>query len=1013
MKFQYPLVMLFVLVGYISQAQTNYFIDQVSGNDANSGTSVSSPWKNLTKIYNLTLTAGSTINLKSGSVWTSQQIKFKGSGTSANSIVVTSYGSGAKPIIHGNGITGQGVVYLYNQQYIEINNLEITNTPNTPNDADFFVGLFDNTVSVNPNPLAADRRGVMVAIDNFGTANHIYLKNLNVHHVKGQLGNGNSSVNGAIPKRTGGIYFTVLDTLETTSKNSRFNDVLIDSCNIYYCENNGIALDNEWNVYYPGGQNSSVAADQTEYANWYNRRFSSVWIKNNTLHHIGKNAMIIRCTDETGLIEKNVCYETALGTTGNTMFTARAKGTVFQYNEGYYNRATTQTVDPGVIDGSMYDPDFGSVGIIFQYSYSHDNSQGIYWGCNTRSATTNTTGIPDPGDIGCTLRYCVSQNDLGDLVFLNYSSAGNEIYNNVFYIKSGINPNIIHENSGNNHTYNFFNNIIYNLSSAITGADYAFGSGTGVQTRNISNNTFYGSHHATEPTDPFKLITSPLFLGVGTGGTGINTVSGYKLRTGSPALNSGKLISNNGGFDYFGNAVSSTTVPNRGIYQRSGVSTTVPTAISMNCGAATFSAAAVANTVYSGTATVPYIGENSIAYSAGSAIASTGVTGLNAVLQAGTSVNGEGTLTYNITGTPLGGGNANFALSFGGQTCTLTMAINYLTQTITFDPLPLKSIGGADFAPGATTSSDLTVTYSSSNASVATIVNNMIHVVGSGITIITASQSGNGIYKAATNVNQNFIVRTNYSYSPSNTNVSFGTGCRCKAGALISNNSDYYTVKSTTTGTRKVDWYGSVTINQPINTVNKLTINYDGNNSVSKTQDLFLYDWTISSWTLINSSNVSSTDVTVNYVTTTNFANYISSTGEIRLRVYSTGGTTNYVCAGDWMQFVIESSQLPGTLKNAISNTPQDFNNAFSQELVLKSDVLKAENIVEYYLKKQANVLITLCDEKGTPIKILNESDNDAGSHRFKFNTKEYKAGSYQLSLKAGQYTKSVRFTIE
>ena len=345
-----------------SFAQQNYYIDAVSGNDTNNGTSTSSPWKNLSKIYNTTFAAGSIINLKAGSVWTSQQLKFKGSGTVASPIIVKKYGTGAKPIIHGNGLTGQGVVYLYNQQYIEVNDLEITNSPNGPVNSDFFVGQYQ----FGNNPLGADRRGVMVAVDGYGTASHIWLKNLDIHHIKGQLGNGQTKVNGAIPKRTGGVYFAVLDTVELATNKSRFNDVLVDSCNIYYCENIGISFDNEWNVYYPGGQNSALLADRTEYTNWYDRRFSNVKVSNNVIHHIGKNAMIIRCTDETGLIERNVCYETALGTTGNTMFTARAKGTVFQYNEGYYNRASTQTIEPGNQDGSLYDPDFGSVGIIFQ-----------------------------------------------------------------------------------------------------------------------------------------------------------------------------------------------------------------------------------------------------------------------------------------------------------------------------------------------------------------------------------------------------------------------------------------------------------------------------------------------------------------------------------------------------------------------------------------------------------------------------------------------------------------------
>lgn len=550
------LCLIFFLNSLLVIGQTNYYIDAIGGSDANNGTSIATPWQNLSQLYSLSVVAGSTINLSCNSIWTGQQLKFNGSGNAANPIIVNQYGTGAMPIIHGNGLitANQGVVYLYNQQYIEINNLEITNTPNTPSNTDFFVGLYQN----GTNPLGADRRGVMIAISNYGIANHIYLKNLNVHHVKGQLGSGTTTINGATPSRTGGIYFTVLKTLEQTAAYSRFNDILIDGCNINYCENIGLAFNNEWNVYYPGS---------TEYTDWYNRRFTNIRVSNNILHHIGKNAMIIRCTDETGLIDHNVCYETAIGTTGNTMFSARAKGTVFQNNEGYFNRATTQSVDPGTIDGSMYDADFGSVGIIFQNSYSHDNSHGLFWGCNSRGSSNNTTGIPDPGDVGCTARYNISQNDMGDLVFLNYASAGNEIYNNVFYIKAGSKPNIIHENSGNNHTYNFYNNIIYNLSS---GAKYALGSGTGVQTRNISYNVFYGNIPSTQPADANKLTSDPLFISPGSGTIGINSLNGYKIQSGSSSIGSGTVLTNNATQDFFGYNLpvfGGAVMPSRGVFE--------------------------------------------------------------------------------------------------------------------------------------------------------------------------------------------------------------------------------------------------------------------------------------------------------------------------------------------------------------------------------------------------------------------------------------------------------------
>jgi hypothetical protein len=534
-----------------------YYIDAVAGNDNNNG-SINTPWQNVSKLNLLSIAPGTEIYLKAGSIWTGQRLKFQGSGTPVAPIKVDKYGIGTTPLLAGNGLTGEAVVYLYNQQYIEINNLEITNSPNGPLNSDFFVGLYATT-GTNPNPLGADRRGVMVALDNYGTANHIYLKNLNIHHIKGQLGSGSTSVNGAIPKRTGGIFFTVLGNTEQTASRSRFNDVLINGCNINYCENTGLAFDNEWNVYYPGG---------TEYADWYARRYSNVKVSNNNIHHIGKNAMIIRCTDETGLIEHNVCYETALGTTGNTMFTARAKGTIFQYNEGYLNRGTTQNIDPGTFDGSMYDPDFGSIGIIFQYSYSHDNSEGIYWGCNTSGSANNATGVPNVQDTGCVLRYCISQNDKGRIIYFNYPSAGNEIYNNVFYVKSGLSPYIIAENDGSNHTYNFYNNIIYNQSGS---TDYSFGNGSGIQNRTILNNLFYGNHPNTEPADANKITANPLFMNPGSGIAGILYLDGYKLQAGSPALSNGRIINNNGGFDFYGTTLPATA-PNRGVYEGSGIS---------------------------------------------------------------------------------------------------------------------------------------------------------------------------------------------------------------------------------------------------------------------------------------------------------------------------------------------------------------------------------------------------------------------------------------------------------
>ena len=101
----------------------------------------------------------------------------------------------------------------------------------------------------------------------------------------------------------------------------------------------------------------------------------------------------------------------------------------------------------------------------------------------------------------------------------------------------------------------------------------------------------------------------------------------------------------------------------------------------LNCASATYVGTASKGTAYSGTVTVPYTGGTAGAYTAGSAIASTGVTGLTATLQAGTLATGAGNLTYTITGTPDSAGTASFAISFGGQSCSLSLLINTATAS--------------------------------------------------------------------------------------------------------------------------------------------------------------------------------------------------------------------------------------------------------------------------------------------------------------------------------------------
>ena len=96
-------------------------------------------------------------------------------------------------------------------------------------------------------------------------------------------------------------------------------------------------------------------------------------------------------------------------------------------------------------------------------------------------------------------------------------------------------------------------------------------------------------------------------------------------------------------------------------------------AFSISCSSATLSPAALFETVaYTGTLTIPYKDGNGTAYPTAT-VASTGVTGLTAVLRSGTLNNGTGTIVYDITGTPSGIGNVVFPISLNGSICNVSL----------------------------------------------------------------------------------------------------------------------------------------------------------------------------------------------------------------------------------------------------------------------------------------------------------------------------------------------------
>lgn len=203
-------------------AGVTYYVDAQNGDDGNSGRSKAEAWKSFSNVNATRFWPGDRILLKAGCVW-NEQLFPKGSGSPGSNIVIDRYGEGARPVINGMGTTpvstwGEsyatipdvgteiyggaeapgttnytitGAVMLYNQEYWEIRNLEVTNSVNPA----------DHEAYKKDTANDAERAGILVYSDiQASLCEGITIKNCYVHDVQTRL----QSVRPAL-KATGGI----------------------------------------------------------------------------------------------------------------------------------------------------------------------------------------------------------------------------------------------------------------------------------------------------------------------------------------------------------------------------------------------------------------------------------------------------------------------------------------------------------------------------------------------------------------------------------------------------------------------------------------------------------------------------------------------------------------------------------------------------------------------------------------------------------------------------------------
>jgi len=229
----------------------------------------------------------------------------------------------------------------------------------------------------------------------------------------------------------------------------------------------------------------------------------------------------------------------------------------------------------------------------------------------------------------------------------------------------------------------------------------------------------------------------------------------------------------------------------------------------------------------------------------------------------------------------------------------------------------------------------LTTSYGSAVSNPANVTSHSIPLSGLSANTLyhyrvksTDASSNTSISTDGTFQTQQVPATTNYA--PTATTILAGSLSSGNFSNLATNDASYYQVNATSSSPRSSDWYASVSISQSPASVSKLTTTYDGNYSRSVTQTLFLFNWSNATWTQIDSRSVGQGNVTVTNVQAAP-ANFISPTGEVRLRVRGSLTTNrSFTCRGDYVQFTVETA--------VASNSRLDLKNELFASLAFASE---------------------------------------------------------------------------
>ena len=503
----------FLAAATLSAQDKTYFVS-AQGNDSADGLSVATAWKSIEKVNSVTFLPGDRILFRKGDTFYGQ-IAVKGSGEEGRPITMSSYGDGSgRPVINLGSAEGAGIL-MENVSHWEVYGMEV--------------------VSYEPYKIGIGRQGIVVRVSDGGSFDHFVIKDNYVHDIWGQLGGNGLYVNyssSAIlvhtARQASGRAIT------GPNEPTVINDVLIEGNRIERVDKCGIVC--------RGARNNVV-------------------VRGNYMDNIGGDGIFVNGPYR-GLIEYNEIHRSCMragfpdlpGDDGwwphvAACWIQNTEETIMQFNEVY---DTARNLYNG--DGFAYDFDFNCKRCICQYNYSKNNHGLMLLMYNIFENVT---------------RYNISENDHTHLIQMQGPLEGDNslVYNNVFYVDYGLadidffltrEPELLGAK--------FYNNIFYATGQGRFRTVYSSGD---TQVRNYDeelkpdlapgtlflHNCYFGPWKNGLPDDPEALVADPKFVAPGTGGTGLATLGGYKLREDSPCINTGMYVPDNGGRDFFGQSL--------------------------------------------------------------------------------------------------------------------------------------------------------------------------------------------------------------------------------------------------------------------------------------------------------------------------------------------------------------------------------------------------------------------------------------------------------------------------